>query len=98
MLPQREESATPSADKPVRAGAVDRPCLRVEPWLDDLIDEVGHDPRSEYIETFWLLVPGQPSRQRPRLSASRCTQRSRQMSRTKGPSTPQHTTCKVRRD
>jgi hypothetical protein len=43
MLSQREESATPRADKPVRAGAVDRPCLRVEPWLDDLIDEVGHD-------------------------------------------------------
>ena len=67
MLSQREESATPSADKPVRAGAVDRPCLRVEPWLDDLIDEVGHDPRSEYVETFGLLVPGQLSPQSPRL-------------------------------
>ena len=98
MLSQREESATPSADKPVRAGAVDRPCLRVEPWLDDLIDEVGHDPRSEYVETFGRLVPGQPSPQSPRFSASRCTRRSRQMSRTKGPSAPRHTTCRVRRD
>jgi hypothetical protein len=89
-----EKSATPSANKPDRAGAVDRPCLRVEPWLD----EVGRDPRSEYVETFWLLVPGQPSPQRPRFSASRCTQRTRQMSRTKGPSAPRHTTCKVRRD
>jgi len=69
MLSQDEESATPRADKPVRAGAVDRSCLRVEPWLD----EVGHDPRSEYVETFGHLVPEQPSPQRPRLSASRCT-------------------------
>jgi hypothetical protein len=84
MLSQHEESATPRADKPVRACAVERPCLRVEPWLDDLIDEVGHDPRSEYVETFWLLVPGQLSPQSPRLSASGCTQRSRQMSRTRG--------------
>jgi hypothetical protein len=94
MLSQHEESATPRADKPIRAGAVDRPCLRVEPWLD----AVGHDPRSEYIETFSLLVPGQPSPQRPRFSASRCTRRSRQMSRAKGPAAPRHTTRKVRRD
>jgi hypothetical protein len=80
MLSQHEQSATPSADEPVRAGAVDRQCLRVEPWLD----EVDHDPRSEYVKTFWLLVPGQLSPQSPRLSASGCTQRSRQMSRTRG--------------
>ncbi len=98
MLPQREESATPRANEPVRAGAVDRPFLRVAPWRDDLIDEVGHDPRSEYVETFGRLVPGQPSLQSPRFSTSRCTRRSRQMSRTKGPSTPRHTTRKVRRD
>ena len=94
MLSQHEESATPSANEPVRAGAVDRPCLRVEPWLD----EVGHDPRSEYVETFGRLVPGQPPPQSPRFSTSRSTRRSRQMSRTKGPSTPRHTTCWVRRD
>ena len=98
MLSRHEESATPRADKPVRTGAVDRPCLRVEPWLDDLLDEVGDDPRSEYVETFSLLVPGQPSPQRPRFSASRCTRRTRQMSRTKGPSAPRHTTCRVRHD
>ena len=98
MLSQRDESATPRANKPVRAGAVDGPCPRVEPWLDDLIDEVVHDPRSGYFETFWLLVPGQPSPQRSRFSTSRCTRRSWHMSRTKGLSTPRHTTCKVRRD
>ena len=98
MLSQHGESATPRADEPVRAGALDRPRPRVAHWLDDLIDEVGHDPRSEYVKTFWLLVPGQLSPQSPRLSASGCTQRSRQMSRTKGPSAPKHTTCRVRRD
>jgi len=76
MLSQDEESATPRADEPVLAGAVDRPCLRVEPRLD----AVGRDPRSEYVETVWLLLLGQPSPQRPGFSASRCTQRSRQMS------------------
>jgi hypothetical protein len=43
-------------------------------------------------------VPGQPSRQRPRFSASRYTHRSRQVSRTRGPAAPRHTTCRVRRD
>jgi hypothetical protein len=98
MLSQHEESATPRADEPERAGAVDRPRPRVAHWLDDLIDEVGHDPRSEYVETFWLLVSGQPSRPCPRFGASCYTRRSRQVSRTRGPAAPRHTTCKVRRD
>ena len=32
--------------------------LYVEPWLDPVIDELGHDPRSAYVETFWLPVLG----------------------------------------
>ena len=32
--------------------------LCVEPWLDPVIDEIGHDPRSAYVETFWLPVLG----------------------------------------
>jgi hypothetical protein len=35
-----------------------RPKLRVEPWHDALIDEVGYDPRSDYVEAFWLPVLG----------------------------------------
>jgi hypothetical protein len=35
-----------------------RGVLRIEPWRDPVIDEVGHDPRSEYVETFWLPVLG----------------------------------------
>jgi hypothetical protein len=32
--------------------------LRVDPWADDLIDKVGFDPRSPYVERFWLSVIG----------------------------------------
>ncbi|MFN0090102.1 MAG: hypothetical protein ACKVWR_07535 [Acidimicrobiales bacterium] len=31
---------------------------RVSPWADPVVDEVGHDPRSTYVETFWLGVLG----------------------------------------
>jgi hypothetical protein len=30
----------------------------VMPWLDPEQDETGHDPRSAYVETFWLPVVG----------------------------------------
>lgn len=32
--------------------------LRVEAWPDALIDTLGHDPRSAYVERFWLGVLG----------------------------------------
>lgn len=32
--------------------------LRIVPWVDPLIDRLGHDPRSAYVETFWLGVLG----------------------------------------
>ncbi|MGA2530115.1 MAG: hypothetical protein ABSG36_13255 [Acidimicrobiales bacterium] len=35
-----------------------RPRFRLEPWSDPVIDEVGYDPRSTYVETFWLPVLG----------------------------------------
>ena len=34
------------------------PELTIEPWLDPVIDELGHDPRSHYVETFWLSILG----------------------------------------
>lgn len=30
----------------------------VMPWRDPLVDAVGHDPRSPYVEQFWLGVLG----------------------------------------
>ena len=32
--------------------------LTVEAWPDPVIDELGHDPRSAYVERFWLGVLG----------------------------------------
>jgi hypothetical protein len=32
--------------------------LNVRPWPDDVIDNLGFDPRSTYVENFWLSVLG----------------------------------------
>ena len=34
------------------------PKLLVQEWPDPVIDELGHDPRSLYVETFWLSILG----------------------------------------
>jgi hypothetical protein len=34
------------------------PSLVVVPWIDDVVDPVGFDPRSQYVELFWLNVLG----------------------------------------
>jgi hypothetical protein len=32
--------------------------VRVTPWVDPVVDRRGHDPRSGYVELFWLGVLG----------------------------------------
>jgi len=32
--------------------------LIVYPWTDPVVDAVGHDPRSPYVEHFWLGILG----------------------------------------
>jgi hypothetical protein len=32
--------------------------LSIRPWPDPVIDELGHDPRSGYVETYWLGILG----------------------------------------
>ena len=32
--------------------------LTIRPWLDDVIDALGFDPRSAYVENFWLGILG----------------------------------------
>jgi hypothetical protein len=32
--------------------------IRIEPWIDPVMAELGHDPRSAYVERFWLSVLG----------------------------------------
>jgi hypothetical protein len=35
--------------------------LTVRPWPDSVLDQIGHDPRSPYVERFWLGVLGPSS-------------------------------------
>ncbi len=58
MPVQVDSSATTCPDGPARPPERERVHLRVEPWPDPVIDEVGYDPRSSYVETFWLPVLG----------------------------------------
>ena len=32
--------------------------LMVRPWEDEVIDRIGFDPRTSYVESFWLGVIG----------------------------------------
>jgi len=34
------------------------PTVVVKPWTDPVLDVLGHDPRSWYVETFWLPTLG----------------------------------------
>jgi hypothetical protein len=34
------------------------PTVMVKPWSDPILDVLGHDPRSWYVETFWLPTLG----------------------------------------
>ncbi|MEO1055423.1 MAG: hypothetical protein AAFY28_00760 [Actinomycetota bacterium] len=42
------DDASPSTDA----------CVAIRPWVDPLVDDVGFDPRSRYVETCWLGVLG----------------------------------------
>jgi hypothetical protein len=39
------------------------PTLQILPWADPVIDQVGYDPRSRYVERFWLGILGPLTRQ-----------------------------------
>ncbi|QGG95866.1 hypothetical protein [Actinomarinicola tropica] len=43
-----------SATRPPLADAT----LQIRPWADPVIDEMGHDLRSHYVERFWLGILG----------------------------------------
>src|SRR5262245_3422290 len=32
--------------------------IRITPWIDPLVERRGHDPRSSYVERFWLGTLG----------------------------------------
>ncbi len=43
---------------PVLLTGFNAPHLRIRPWPDDVIDRLGFDPRSPYVERFWLGLLG----------------------------------------
>lgn len=55
-IPTRSSLRTTSADPEPAPGS--STTVMIRPWVDPLVDETGHDPRSLYVETFWLGVLG----------------------------------------
>jgi len=51
----------PPVDPGDDSGHRQPPSLRIEPWPDPVIDRLGFDPRSPYVEQFWLPVLGPSS-------------------------------------
>jgi hypothetical protein len=54
LLPVATSSAASSAVPETRLPAA----VPVRPWPDGVIDALGHDPRSSYVEQFWLGILG----------------------------------------
>jgi hypothetical protein len=56
------DTVTPHADSPARPDPLsvspEVTTLTIRPWIDPLVDDVGHDPRSCYVEQFWLGILG----------------------------------------
>lgn len=50
-------SAFASADAPA-SRFPEGPVVWIRPWEDPVVDELGLDPRSSYVETYWLGVIG----------------------------------------
>lgn len=40
------------------APPIETSVVTIHPWVDDIVDERGHDPRSAYVERYWLGVIG----------------------------------------
>lgn len=53
--PRRERAGTAS---PIDEAPTSQYHVVVRPWIDPLVDDTGHDPRSRYVEQFWLGVLG----------------------------------------
>lgn len=54
MHPEAPARTAPDRPDPVLPSET----IAIEPWPDPVIDRLGHDPRSAYVERFWLPVLG----------------------------------------
>src|SRR5262245_37979346 len=50
---------------------MDAAILQITPWADPVVDAVGHDARSTYVERFWLGILGPSTTWLLRLVAGR---------------------------
>jgi hypothetical protein len=59
-VPFRPDPSVPDSPPPSEHGATSAlaPVVRIIPWVDPVVDRRGHDPRSAYVERFWLSVLG----------------------------------------
>ena len=48
----------PAAPAPAPTPGAVADTLAIRPWPDPVIDSLGHDPRSHYVETYWLGILG----------------------------------------
>lgn len=40
----------------------DSTTIALSAWIDPTVEAIGHDPRSRYVETYWLGVLGPPKK------------------------------------
>ena len=53
--PPSEPGAAPTAGPSLQLGDA---TLEIRPWIDPVVDELGHDARSHYVEHYWLGILG----------------------------------------
>ena len=56
--PDAAPTTSRSRSAPASTAFGQRGEIHIEPWPDHVTAEVGHDPRSAYVERFWLGVIG----------------------------------------
>ncbi len=57
--PDPSPTARPSTARPSATPVIEMlPTLDIVEWLDPALDGEGHDPRSAYVERFWLGILG----------------------------------------
>lgn len=58
QLPHDTPTTTTPVTTPITTSITTSSTTSITPWVDELVDVRGHDPRSAYVERFWLSVIG----------------------------------------
>ena len=57
-VPLSDDASAPAEAENAGERAQTRPSIQMVPWHDPVVDLIGHDARSTYVERFWLGVLG----------------------------------------